>query len=54
MEVIDDCFVAFFGAIHPIASQFSCEQKKKTVTGENKKKLKFYLSLMSTTLFVMS
>jgi hypothetical protein len=30
MEVIDDCFVAFFGAIHPIASQFSCEQKKKT------------------------
>ncbi len=37
MEVIDDCFVAFFGAIHPIASQFSCEQeKKKQMTGEKK------------------
>jgi hypothetical protein len=54
MEVIDDCFVAFFGAIHPIDSQFSCEQEKKTDDWRKQKKLKFYLSLMSTTLFVMS
>jgi hypothetical protein len=58
MEVIDDCFVAFFGAIFgailPITSQVLINQKKKTDDLRKQKKLKFYLSLMSTTLFVMS
>ncbi len=54
MEVIDDCFVVFFGDILPIASQFSCEQEKKTDDLEKTKKLKFSSSLMRTTLFVMS
>ena len=48
MEVIDDCFVAFFGAIFgailPITSQKADDLRKQ-------KKLKFYLTLMSTTLF---
>ena len=58
MEVIDDCFVAFFGAIFgailPITSHVLNSQKKKSRWLEKTKKLKFYLSLMSTTLFVMS
>ncbi len=57
MEVIDDCFVAFFGAIFgailPITSHVLNSQKKNRWL-EKTKKLKFYLSLMSTTLFVMS
>ncbi len=58
MEVIDDCFVAFFGAIFgailPITSHVSVQSKKKNRWLEKTKKLKFYLSSMSTTLFVMS
>ena len=57
MEVIDDCFVTFFGdifgTITPITSHVS-EQSKKKTDDLRKKKLKFYLSLMSTALFVMS
>jgi hypothetical protein len=58
MEVIDDCFVVFFGAIFgailPITSHVLNSKKKKADDFEKTKKLKFYLSLMSTTLFVMS
>jgi hypothetical protein len=53
MEVIDDCFVTFFGGILPMTQQVSRKVKKKRME-EKTKKLKFNLSLMSTTLVVMS
>ena len=53
MEVIDDCFVVFFRGILPMTQQVSRTVKKKQLE-EKTKKLKFNLSLMSTTLVVMS
>jgi hypothetical protein len=53
MEVIDDCFVVFFRGILPMTSKF-LEQEKNKQLEEKTKKLKFNLSLMSTTLVVMS
>ena len=54
MEVIDDCFVTFFRGILPMTQQVSRTVKKKNQLEEKTRKLKFNLSLMSTTLVVMS